>query len=323
MTSKPRAVLVKEVGLRDGLQIINTVMPTGQKLDWCARAVRAGLTQIEVTSLVPPKLIPQFFDAGAVIQHAKSLPGLEVSALIPNVKGFERGVALGADSLVHIISVSESFNLANVRRPRQASIDDLRTVMALRAALPEGERPRIIGGVSSAFGCTMEGRLPVRDVVATVETMLEAGVDELVLADTTGSGDPAWVSKVLPPVLACARGVPVAAHFHDTRGLGLANVLASLECGIRRFDASLGGLGGCPNSPGATGNIATEDLVYMLESMGFDTGIDLEALVELRRDLAGWLPDVAIYGHLARCGPATGFAEFRGGRHARPYAGAN
>jgi hydroxymethylglutaryl-CoA lyase len=318
MGEKPHDVVVKEVGLRDGLQIIEPIMATADKRHWCERAAEAGIVEIEVTSLVPARLIPQFFDAETMIEHAKLLPGVTASALIPNLKGAERGMALGLQKLMYVVSVSESFNHANVRRSRQESIEDLQRIMALRARLPVTDRPAIVAGVSSAFGCGLEGRIPVDEVVRVVELLLDAGVDEVVLADTTGSGDPAWVKAVVRPVIETAREIPVAAHFHDTRGLGLANVLAALDCGVRRFEASLGGLGGCPNSPGATGNVATEDLVYMLEAMGLNTGVDLVALIELRRDIAARLPGTPFHGRLAGAGPPKGFQDFHKGASARP-----
>ena len=295
-------ISVREVGLRDGLQIHPTFMPTDDKLAWIAAETAAGVREIEVTSYVPPKLIPQFADAQAVTLGALAIPGLTVAALIPNLRGAQRGVELGVHKLNFVMSVSETHNMKNVRRPPADSVADFRAIVELIKAQPPGKRPIIVGGLSTALGCSYEGRVAVSQVVKYATQLMEAGADELVVADTVGYADPRLVREVFRAVLAEVGDTPVGAHFHDTRGTGLANVSAALDCGITRFDASLAGLGGCPFAPGASGNIVMEDLCFMLDSMGLDTGVDLERLVEVRKIVARSLPDIPMQGALARAG---------------------
>lgn len=295
-------VIVREVGLRDGLQIHPTFMPTDSKLAWIAAEAAAGVSEIEVTSYVPPKLIPQFADAAEVTTRALEIPNLLVAALIPNMKGAQRGLELGVQKLNFVMSVSRTHNLKNVRREREESIADFKQIVDLIKAQPEGRRPIITGGLSTALGCSYEGRIAVSEVVDCAKQLVAAGADELVVADTVGYADPKQVREVFTAVLDAVGNVPVAAHFHDTRGTGLANVSAALDCGIRAFDASLAGLGGCPFAPGATGNIVMEDLCFMLDSMGFETGVDLQKLVEVRKIIEQTLPDIPMQGALARAG---------------------
>ena len=295
-------VVVREVGLRDGLQIHPTFMPTESKIAWIEAEAAAGVREIEVTSYVPPKLIPQFADAEDVTRRALAVPGLTVAALIPNSRGAERGLSLGVHKLNFVMSVSKTHNLKNVRREREESVADFARIVELIRAQPEGRRPRIVGGLSTALGCSFEGRVPVADVVKYALLLAEAGADELVVADTVGYADPAQVRAVFKAVMAEIGTLPLAAHFHDTRGTGLANVVAALDCGVRGFDASLAGLGGCPFAPGATGNIVMDDLCFMLDSMGLRTGVDLEKLLEVRRIVRKALPDIEMQGALARAG---------------------
>ena len=295
-------ISVREVGLRDGLQIHPTFMPTDDKLAWIAAEAAAGVHEIEVTSYVPPKLIPQFADAQAVTLGALAIPGLTVAALIPNLRGAQRGIELGVHKLNFVMSVSETHNMKNVRRPPADSVADFQAIVELIRALPPGKRPIIVGGLSTALGCSYEGRVAVSQVVKYATQLIEAGADELVVADTVGYADPKLVREVFRAVLAEVGSTPVGAHFHDTRGTGLANVTAALDCGITRFDASLAGLGGCPFAPGASGNIVMEDLCFMLDSMGLDTGVDLERLIEVRKIVARSLPDIAMQGALAKAG---------------------
>ena len=299
---KPIDVIVREVGLRDGLQIHPTFMPTEKKLAWITAEAAAGVSEIEVTSYVPPKLIPQFADAEEVTRQALVITGLTVSALIPNLKGAERGISLGAKKLNFVMSVSRTHNLKNVRREREDSIADFRAIVELARSQPEGRRPLIVGGLATALGCSYEGRVPIADVVRYAVQLAEAGADEITVPDTVGYGDPAQVRAVLKAVMAEIGTLPIAAHFHDTRGIGLANVAAALECGVRRFDASLAGIGGCPFAPGATGNIVMDDLCFMLDSMGLNTGVDLARLLEVRRIVSETLPDIDMRGALARAG---------------------
>jgi hydroxymethylglutaryl-CoA lyase len=299
---------VREVGLRDGLQSIAQIMPTEQKIAWLDAEHAAGVREIEVSSFVPPKLLPQLADAEAVVRHALSLAGLTVSALIPNLKGAERGLAFGVHEMNFVLSVSESHNRANVRRSTEESVEDFRRVVAMCHTAPAAsKRPRVACGLATAFGCTIEGAVDEERVRRIALEVAEAGADAIILADTVGYGQPVAVERVFRRVIADVAPLPVAGHFHDTRGLGLANVLAALNAGARAFDASLGGLGGCPYAPGATGNIVTEDLAFMLEAMGFDTGIDLDRLLAVRQLVHGALPNVVQYGAIAKAGLPKNF----------------
>lgn len=293
-------VRVCEVGLRDGLQALSQFFPTDQKIAWLRTEFEAGMGEIEVTSFVPPKLVPQFADAQQVVEAAKATPGLTVVALTPNLKGAERGFELGVDKLNYVLSVSRTHNLRNVRREREDSVADFTRIVA--AARTQARRPWLVGGLSSALGCSYEGPIALDEVLRCGTALAEAGADELMIADTVGHADPALVRKTFKALMQAVAPLPVSAHFHDTRGLGLANVLAALDCGVRRFEASLGGLGGCQFAPGATGNIVMEDLCFLLDAMGLRTGVDLEKLVRVREIIALNLPDQALYGGLARAG---------------------
>jgi hydroxymethylglutaryl-CoA lyase len=304
---------VREVGLRDGLQSIAEILPTEAKIAWLDAEHAAGVREIEVSSFVPPKLLPQLADAEAVVRHALSLPGLTVSALIPNLRGAERGLALGVHEMNFVLSVSEEHNRSNVRRTTGESIEDFRRVVALCHTAPAERRPRVACGLATAFGCTIEGAVDEDRVCRIAVEVAAAGADAIILADTVGYGQPAAVERVFRRVIADVSPLPVAGHFHDTRGLGLANVLAALNAGARAFDASLGGLGGCPYAPGATGNIVTEDLAFMLEAMGFETGIDIDRLVKVRELVHSLLPDIVQHGAIAKAGLPKNF-------HAAPVA---
>jgi hydroxymethylglutaryl-CoA lyase len=302
-------VALREVGMRDGLQSLAPILTTEQKNAWCAAEFAAGVREIEVTSFVPAKLLPMFADAEEVVRHAMSLPGLKVSALIPNLRGAERGVALGVHEVAHVLSVSEGHNQNNVRRSTQDSIDDLKRVIELRDSLEPGRRIKVIAGLATVFGCTIEGNVDEKRVLEIAGKVLALKPDALMLADTVGYGNPAAIRRVFREVLDMAGSIPVAAHFHNTRGLGLANVLAAVEVGVRSFDASLGGLGGCPWAPGATGNIVMEDTAFMLEAMGFDTGIDLDRLIEVRRMVEGFMPGITFHGDLPKAGIPKNYAR--------------
>jgi hydroxymethylglutaryl-CoA lyase len=282
-------------------------MQTRDKLAWIVAEAAAGMLEIEVTSYVPPKLIPQFSDAGLVTEGALRVPGLTVTALIPNLRGAQRGIELGVHKLNFVMSVSHTHNMKNVRRPPEESVADFRDIVALILSQPANARPVICGGLSTALGCSYEGRIAVSQVVKYAVQLAEAGAQELVVADTVGYADPVQVRAVFRAVLAEVGSLPVAAHFHDTRGLGLANVCAALDCGITMFDASLAGLGGCPFAPGASGNVVMEDLCFMLDSMGYDTGVDLQKLVKVRELVSQSLPDIAMQGSLARAGLPRGY----------------
>lgn len=300
-------ILISEVGPRDGLQMARSVMPTAFKKRWIAEGVAAGLTEIEVCSFVPPKLVPAMADAAEVTEYAATFPGLTVAVLAPNLKGAENAVKAGANKITVPISVSESHNRANVNKSRAESLQEIQNICTLRDALPEDQRPVIEGGLSTVWGCTIEGAVSEDEVLRLSEALIEAGVDEIGLADTTGMADPAGIKRVFTKVYGAVGKEKLAgAHLHNTRGLGLANALAALEVGVTTLDASLAGLGGCPFAPGASGNIVTEDLVYMLEEMGLSTGIDVRALIAMRAILEESLPDEPLYGFIAEVGPEKG-----------------
>lgn len=301
-------VLLREVGLRDGLQLVSTVLDTERKLDWCRGAAAAGLAEIEATSFVPAHVIPQFADADAVAAGAAEVRDAQISALVVNLKGARRAFAAGLTKVNYVVSASEAHSLANARRSTDAALDEFDLIVAERAAQGLSDRVALGCGVATSFGCTLQGEVPEERVLAIVDRLAGAGVDEIMLADTVGYGDPARVRRLFEGAAGIAGSLPLAAHFHDTRGLGLANVVAALSAGVRRFDASLGGLGGCPFAPGATGNINTEDCAFMLEAMGFATGIDLGALLRLRQRVEAWLPEERFTGALARAGLPKGFS---------------
>ncbi len=295
-------VLVREVGLRDGLQNLSTFVPTEAKLAWIRAEVAAGVREIEVTSFVPAKVIPQFADAEEVAIQALQIPGLTVMTLVPNLRGAERAFALGVHKVDYVVSVSRTHNLKNVRREREESLADFKRIVQARDAACLKGRTELAAGLSTALGCSYEGRIAVDQVRRCAAFLAEAGAQELMVADTVGYADPKQVREVFQAVLAEVGDIPVAAHFHDTRGTGLANVSAALDCGIRRFDASLGGLGGCPFAPGASGNIVMEDLCFMLDSMGLRTGVDLGQMVAVREIPAAHLGAGSLSGALARAG---------------------
>lgn len=301
-------VKVREVGLRDGLQSVEQFFATEAKIAWIRAEAAAGVPEIEVCSFVPAKVIPQFTDAMEVCADALQLPGLEVSALIPNKKGAERGFEAGVHKLNYVTSVSESHNMANVRRTVADSVAAFKEIAALRDQNPDWSHVKLAGGLSTAFGCTIEGPVDPAAVLALAQAYVEAGADELGIADTVGYANPRQVKEMFRFLKReLGPDVALAGHFHDTRGLGLANVVAALEADIREFDASLAGLGGCPFAPGATGNIVMDDLVFMLEAMGLKTGVDLDKLVAVRGIIAGEIPEEPLHGAIAKAKPPKGF----------------
>lgn len=297
-------VTLREVGLRDGLQLIKDVLPTEIKLEWCRQQAAAGFREIEVTSFVPPSLIPQFADAAEVLAGAKTIPDLRASVLVPNLKGGMRALDHGAEKITFVLSASEEHNLSNVRKSTDASLAEFSELVSERKSRGLTDRVELSCAIATAFGCSIQGEVPEARVLEIATQLAEAGADELNVADTVGYGNPLQVRTMFSVLPSHTGGVPIAAHFHDTRAMGLANVVAAAEAGIRRFDASLGGLGGCPFAPGATGNIATEDCVYLLESIGLGTGIDLDALLGVRANLDTWLPAERVEGRLMKAKPA-------------------
>jgi hydroxymethylglutaryl-CoA lyase len=300
-------VLISEVGPRDGLQSVSAVMPTEHKKRWITALYDAGIREIEAASFVPARLLPQMADAEQVVRHAITLPGLTVMALVPNVRGAQAALAAGAHKLTIPVSASAAHSLANVRKTREQMIDEVRSIVALRNEIAPGVR--IEANVATAFGCTLQGIVEEDDVVWMAAQCIAAGADESGLSDTTGYANPAQVRRLFRRVRAEIGSRTGAAHMHNTRGLGLANCLAAYEEGVRTFDSSLGGLGGCPYAPGASGNVVTEDLAFMFEAMGIRTGIDLVKLFAAREPLKAGLPGEPIYGMTPEAGLPKGFAQ--------------
>ncbi len=313
MAGRQADVLISEVGPRDGLQSIDAIMPTRAKQAWIAAEAAAGVTEIEVGSFVPARILPQLADTAELVAFAKTIPGLVVAVLVPNARGAEAAIAAGADKITLPLSVSETHSLANLRRTHAQVIDEARAIAAMIAAQPAGHRPHFEGSLSTVFGCTLEGAIADSQIARLAEALMAAGCDEVGLSDTTGFADPAAVRRLIRLVRTVAGDAALTGiHLHNTRGLGLANVLAALDCGLTTFDASLGGLGGCPFAPGASGNIVTEDLVFMFEAMGLRTGIDLDRLIAVRSILAEALPGEPLYGFVPDAGLPLGFRPASG-----------
>jgi hydroxymethylglutaryl-CoA lyase len=304
--SKP-SITITEVGPRDGLQSVQSVMATSIKHQWIAALARAGLREIEVGSFVPPKLLPQMADTAEIVETARRLDRLVVSALVPNMRGAERAIVAGAHKLSIPISASRAHSLANMNCTPDEAITALRDICARRAATKGTAMFGVEASIATAFGCTMEGLISEDEVMRLALLAANAGADHVGLSDTVGYANPVQVRRMFHRLKAELGTKAGGAHFHNTRGQGLANVMAALEAGVTEFDSSLGGLGGCPYAPGATGNIVTEDLVFLLESMGLDTGIDIEALIDARDVLMTGLPGVPIYGYVAQAGLPKGF----------------
>src|SRR5512133_1735660 len=307
--AKTPDVLISEVGPRDGLQSVKATMPTAYKFRWIDALVAAGLREIEVCSFVPAKLLPQMADAALVVQHALQHRGVTIMALVPNLRGAEAALKSGVHKMTIPCSASEAHSLANVRKSRKDMVEEVRAIVRLRDEIAPGVK--IEAGLSTAFGCTIQGEVSDDDVVWMAEQVVAAGVDEAGLSDTTGMANPAQVRRLFDKVRAAIGDKTGAAHMHNTRGLGLANCLAAYDVGVRTFDASLAGLGGCPYAPGASGNVVTEDLVFMFESMGVDTGIDIERLIAAREPLAAALPGEPLYGMTAPAGVPKGWRPAR------------
>ena len=288
---------VSEVGPRDGLQSISQIMPTEAKKRWIKALALAGIPEIEVGSFVPVRIFPQFADMMEVAQYARTIEGLKVAVLVPNLKGAENAIKADVHKLTIPLSVSETHSLRNVNRTHEQMLDEVKSIVNLIRQLPVDERPVIEGALSTAFGCTIEGSVPEDRVVELAEALMEAGCDEVGLSDTTGYANPVQVKRLIGKVwTAIGRENLAGIHLHNTRGQGLANVLAAVEVGLNTIDSSMGGIGGCPAAPGASGNIVTEDLVFLLEAMGLKTGIDFDKLMAARNVVATALPDVELYG---------------------------
>jgi hydroxymethylglutaryl-CoA lyase len=294
-------VTVREVGLRDGLQILPRVLPTAHKLDWLRAAYDAGLREVEVGSFVPAKLMPQLADTAELVAFAKAqLPGLVASVLVPNLKGAQRALETGAHAMLLPLSASHAHSLANLKRTPDEVVADLARIVDLRDT--KGSDCRIEVGLSTAFGCTIQGRVEPAEVMRLVRVALDVGVDAVGLADTVGYADPLAVKTLFEQARDVAGDKLTTAHFHDTRGLGSANVFAAWQTGIRRFDACTGGIGGCPHAPGASGNVATEDVAYLFASMGVPTGLDFTKLMALRAQVGRWIEGEPLHGAIWRAG---------------------
>lgn len=305
-------ILISEVGPRDGLQSIDRVMPLESKKLWIATEAAAGVREIEVGSFVPPKLLPQMSDTAELVAYARGIDALTVAALVPNLKGARAAVAAGAHKIGLPLSVSEAHSLANLRRSHAQMRDEIRAIADYLAGLPTERRPAFEVGLSTAFGCSIAGEIPEIDVLRLAEAAIAAGCDEVGLSDTTGYANPAQVKRLTEAVKRTVGDERMTSlHLHNTRGLGLANAYAGLEAGVTTLDASLGGLGGCPFAPGASGNIVTEDLVFMLDAMGVRTGIDYTRLVEVRSLLREALPGEPLYGFTPEVGLPKGHRPAR------------
>jgi hydroxymethylglutaryl-CoA lyase len=300
-------ILVSEVGPRDGLQSIRRPMPTGAKHRWIRALAQAGLREIEVGSFVPAKLLPQMADAAEVVREATRIPGLTVLALAPNLKGAQNAVAAGAHKVTLPVSASHAHSLSNIRMTCEQAIEQVAAICAWRDTLPT-PRPHVEVGIATAFGCTIQGAVDEDWAIAMAVRCARNGADCVGLSDSVGYANPVQVKRMFRRLIAELGDKAGGAHLHNTRGQGLANVVAALDAGVTTFDASQGGIGGCPYAPGATGNIVTEDLVYLLESMGLDTGVDIEKLIAARGILEEALPGEPIYGFV----PGAGLAKTYG-----------
>ena len=300
MTPSSPPVILREVGLRDGLQSIARTLATQHKLEWLRGAHAAGLREIEVGSFVPARLLPQLADTAELVAVAKTLPGLVTSVLVPNLKGAQAALDSGADLMLLPLSASHAHSLANLRKTPDDVVEEIGRIRSLRDA--SGSRCLIDVGMSTAFGCTIQGRVHESEVERLLQSALDAGADRVGLADTVGYADPQQVARLFERCFAIAGERLACGHFHDTRGLGMANVYAAWQAGVRRFDACLAGIGGCPHAPGASGNVATEDVAYLFASMGVATGVDIDALLALRKRVAQWLEGETLHGSVWRSG---------------------
>jgi hydroxymethylglutaryl-CoA lyase len=306
------SVLISEVGPRDGLQSIKRSMPTSIKHRWIRALAASGLREIEVASFVPPKLLPQMADAPEVLRDAMKIPDISVLALAPNLRGVQNAVEAGARRITMPVSASEAHSQSNIRKSCMEAIEEVADVCRFRDSLPVEQRPFIEANVATAFGCTLQGDVSEDWAIEVAVRLAKAGANSIGLSDSVGYANPRQVKRMFLRLQRELGEKAGAAHMHNTRGQGIANVVAALEAGCTTIDASQGGIGGCPYAPGATGNVVTEDVVYLLESMGIDTGVDLEKLIAARAVLLEGLPGEAIYGYVPNAGVNKGF------RYAKP-----
>ena len=304
MPATTHTVVLRDVGLRDGLQILPRTVPTAHKLQWLRAAWDAGLREIEVGSFVPAARLPQLADTAALVDAARDLPGLTASVLVPNLKGAQAAIDSRAPLMLLPLSASHAHSLANLRKTPDEVVADIGRIRALRDA--SGSACVLEVGISTAFGCTIQGAVEPAEVLRLLQAVLDAGADRVGLADTVGYANPLQVAQLFAQAFDVAGDRLACGHFHDTRGLGMANVYAARQAGVRRFDGCVGGIGGCPHAPGASGNVATEDLAWLFASMGVHTGVNIGALLALRGRLADtWLPGETLYGSIARAGLPT------------------
>ena len=297
-------ISLREVGLRDGLQLVKKFPSTTAKQRWMRDEYGAGVRHFEVGSFLPATTFPQFADVREIVRTVASLPGAHGVALVLNERGVNEALASGVAEIATVVSATEEHSRANANRSREQAIANVKRLCELRDASPH--RPIVNAAISMALGCSITGPVDPNEVIKLVEKCLEAGVDFVAVADTVGYAGPKQVGELTSAVVKLSGTKPVCVHLHDTRGMGIANASAALDAGARILDGSLGGLGGCPFAPGATGNVVFEDLVFLCESKGFSTGIDIEKLVAVRAILRAEMPGETLYGGLARAGLPSG-----------------
>ena len=303
-------ILISEVGPRDGLQSIESIMSTQDKKNWIQAEAKAGVREIEVGSFVPAKLLPQMADTAELVRYAKTIPNLTVAALVPNFIGAKNAIDAGVDKMCLPLSVSETHSKANLKKNHSQVLEEVKIISQYIKTLDENDRPEFEGNLSTAFGCTLEGKVSEKAVLSLGVKMMELGCNEVGLSDTTGYANPAQIKRLIRLLKKEVGNENLTSvHLHNTRGLGLANALAALEEGITTLDSSLGGIGGCPFAPGASGNIVTEDLVFMLDAMGINTGIDIEALLAVNRMVKKALPNEELYGFTIDSGLPKGYTD--------------
>jgi hydroxymethylglutaryl-CoA lyase len=293
-------VTLREVGLRDGLQLVKTFPSTSAKQRWIRDEYGAGVRHFEVGSFLPAKTFPQFADVREIVQTVAALPGAHGIALALNERGVNEALASGVGEIASVVSATEEHSRANANRSREAAIANVKRLCDLRDA--SSHKPIVHAAISMALGCSISGAVDPKEVLRLVEKCLEAGVDAVGIADTVGYAGPKQVSDLTKAAVGLAGKTPICVHLHDTRGMGIANASAALDEGARILDGSLGGLGGCPFAPGATGNVVFEDLVFLCESKGFVTDIDIDRLIAVRAILRESMPNEPLYGGLARAG---------------------
>ena len=303
-------ILISEVGPRDGLQSIESIMSTQDKKNWIQAEAEAGVREIEVGSFVPAKLLPQMADTAELVRYAKTIPNLTVAALVPNFIGAKNAIDAGVDKMCLPLSVSETHSEANLKKNHSQVLEEVKIISQYIKTLDENDRPEFEGNLSTAFGCTLEGKVSEKAVLSLGVKMMELGCNEVGLSDTTGYANPAQIKRLIRLLKKEVGNENLTSvHLHNTRGLGLANALAALEEGITTLDSSLGGIGGCPFAPGASGNIVTEDLVFMLDAMGINTGIDIEALLAVNQMVKKALPNEELYGFTIDSGLPKGYTD--------------